>query len=500
MRIKTSAIINWSDPKLNIYLGLFEGAKPADIKEYALPSAFSDVVLDALKAKEISGKLSTSCVFVGQGMHKGQRVVVIGLGKKDQYSIEQIRKCAGDIGRNTIAAKRDECQIALPSLASLDSNWVGQAIAEGMNLGIYKYERYLSKSDSKGSVIKSIELIADKSQLTGLKKGAEKGLIIANSVAISRDLSNTPANDLTPKIFVDFVTGLVGKAKGFKVTVIDAKKAKQLKMDALVGVGKGSEHPPYLLIVEYTGGAKSQKPIALVGKGVTFDSGGISIKPSTGMGEMKGDMGGAAAVVGALNATLALKPKTNVLFITPLAENMPSGTAQRPGDVVRAMNGKTIEITNTDAEGRLILADALCYAVKQKPKEIIDLATLTGACVVALGNSASAILSNNDAMVEKMKAIAENTGDRVWQLPLYDDHLELLQSNVADLLNAYEGRLAGTSTAAKFLEQFVDETPWLHIDIASTMSSKSTKGYTVKGFTGAGTRNIIEYITDQKAD
>jgi len=249
---------------------------------------------------------------------------------------------------------------------------------------------------------------------------------------------------------------------------------------------------PYMLVIDYQG--SSEKPVALVGKGVTFDSGGISIKPASHMDEMKGDMSGAAAVLAAILGLVELQVKKHVLGIIPLVENMPSGTAQRPGDIVKAMNGKTIEILNTDAEGRLILADALCYAVKEKSQLLIDIATLTGACSIALGDAATAILGNKQSVINQFLENSELTGERLWQLPLYDAYLDYLKSDNADIANCTTNRLAGTCTAAKFLEQFVDETPWIHFDIASTNFYSKASGYTVKGMSGVGVRTLIEYF------
>jgi len=284
------------------------------------------------------------------------------------------------------------------------------------------------------------------------------------------------------------------KGSGVDIEVIDSKAAQKLGMGMFLGVAMGSQQPPYMVVMRYKGGAKSQKPVALVGKGVTFDSGGISIKPAGKMGEMKGDMSGAAAVLATMGVVSALKPKKNIMAIVALTENMVSGAAQRPGDVVTAMNGKTVEITNTDAEGRLVLGDALCYVVKEGVSEIVDIATLTGACSIALGDVAAAVLGNDQALVQRWLDISAQTGERLWQLPMYYEYMDYMKSEVADMVNAFEGRLAGTCTGAKFLEQFVEDTPWVHLDVASMMHFDKTNGYTVRGMSGVGGRNLVRYV------
>ena len=280
--------------------------------------------------------------------------------------------------------------------------------------------------------------------------------------------------------------------KRYKVTVLSDSDLKKKKMMALLGVGQGSKYPSYLVDITYDGGGKDH--VALVGKGVVFDTGGISIKPSNRMREMKGDMGGSAAVVASAWAAGKIDLKRKVSFIVPIVENMVSMEAQRPGDVVVASNGTSIEITNTDAEGRLILADALVYATKKKVNSIVDIATLTGASIIALGSYAVATLGNNQALVDDLIDAGKRVNEPLWQLPLFDEYKDLLKSDVADILNANEGREAGTITAAKFLEQFVGDTPWAHLDIASTMSVKSNKDEQVKGMTGAGTKALISYL------
>ena len=369
------------------------------------------------------------------------------------------------------------------SVDSID-NW-DMHLAQVIEMVNYTVPTKKSEKKSPSKSTKHIVLTSNKKQLLD-------GQIIGQSVNKARTFANQPANVLTTSEFVKQIKSLFKGDKRYKVSVLSEKELAKKKMNALLGVGQGSKYPSYLVDITYTG--SNSNHIALVGKGVVFDTGGISIKPSRNMREMKGDMGGAAAVVATAWAAGQLNEKRKVSFIIPIVENMVSSSAQRPGDVVVASNGTSIEITNTDAEGRLILADSLVYASKKKVDCILDVATLTGASVIALGPYAIAVMGNNQSVIDQLVDCSQNYNERCWQLPLFDEYKDLLSSDVADLLNANEGREAGAITAAKFLEQFVDDTPWAHLDIASTMSVSSNKGDQVKGMTGSGTRSLIAFI------
>ena len=411
-------------------------------------------------------------------------------GDKKDLNYHDFRMAFGDMSRTIQAQELSTLLFTLPPNLALDYNLISQAIAEGLIMGTYQYKKHSKKKEDKKSVLKHVSCLTDVTKMTNVSM--DRGAMIGVSVNVAKDLANSPANILTPKAAVNEVKKQF-KGRDITVEVIDEKKAASLKMGSFLSVGRGSKEPSYMLDLTY-GAQYKTKPICLVGKGVTFDSGGISIKPSSGMSKMKGDMGGAAAVIGAMNALSLLKPKVTVRALVPLVENMPSSQATKPGDVVTAMDGQTIEVLNTDAEGRLILADALCYALKQKPKVVIDIATLTGAALVALGNEASAFFTKSDAIRQAFKDTESFTGDRLWELPLYSEYKDLLKSDVADLSNCYEGRLGGTCTAAKFLEQFVGDCEWAHIDMAPVMEFSSTKGCNVKGMSGSGVRNFVDYI------
>jgi leucyl aminopeptidase len=458
----------------------------SDVKKIVWPLAEP-----LIKAKVIEGKAQTMLPFVECHVGGFKSVFLVGLGDRAKVSSVIWRNAVGDVARVLNQYHIASAVIVLPN--AKDEALFAQATSEGLAMGLYRFDTY--KTEKKTTNLKAMTLlIGAKSDAKGIKKGLADGEVVARSVNLARELANMPANDLYPRSFVEKAKALFSEFSTVSLKVIDAKEAGRLGMGAFLGVAQGSVNEPYMLVITYAPKAK-QAPICLVGKGITFDSGGISIKPAKGMGDMKADMSGAANVLSAMLAICTLKPNRNVTAIMPLAENMVSGNAQRPGDIVKAMNGKTIEITNTDAEGRLILADALCYAVeKVKPSEIIDMATLTGACVVALGTFIAGVMGNTQDMVDRMVAVGQKTGERLWQLPLFDEYLYQLKSDVADINHCYEGREGGTITAAKFLEQFVDKTPWIHLDIAGVMDYSKTSGCKVKGMSGEGTRNLIEYV------
>jgi leucyl aminopeptidase len=361
---------------------------------------------------------------------------------------------------------------------------------EGLILGGYSYTIYKTDTPLVEKKAPTFNFCVTSSK--EFNAALLRGIALADAQNISRNLANCPSNELTPSDFVAYAYHLF-EDSCVDVSCFGKDDLENMNMGALLAVAQGSVNSPYLLKLNINASSK-KKPIVLVGKGVTFDSGGISIKPSRAMGQMKADMTGAASVLACMKGLADLNETRPVIALIPLVENMPSATAYKPGDVVTAMNKKTIEIVNTDAEGRLILADALCYATQLNPEVIIDIATLTGACSVALGDVAHAICSNNSTLIDQFNAQEKITGEPAWQLPLYPEFLEYLSSDVADLIHCAENRLAGTSTAAIFLEQFVEDNAWLHIDIASTMHQSKSKGHFVKGMNGSGTRSLIEFV------
>ena len=326
-----------------------------------------------------------------------------------------------------------------------------------------------------------------------MQQGAKTGQVIAESTAMARDMVSSPPADMTPSIIAARAREL-SRQFGLKVQVLERKQMEKLGMGALLGVASGSAQPPKFIILEYRKGGK--KPfIALVGKTITFDSGGISIKPPEGMDKMKDDMSGGAAVLGAIRTAAALKLPLNLVGLLPATENMPGGSAFKPGDILRTLSGQTIEVLNTDAEGRLILSDALTYACRYKPAVIVDIATLTGACRVALGQEATGMVGTDDALKQAIRAAGEKTGERVWEMPLWDGYYELIRSDIADMKNT-GGRDGGVITAAALLSRFVERYPWVHLDIAATAWTEKDRPYTPKGATGIGMRLLTQFLRD----
>jgi leucyl aminopeptidase len=372
-----------------------------------------------------------------------------------------------------------------------------QTFAEGVLLGNYSFDKYKTKK-TKTKVIDIYFYAENEKKLKNSISVAEK---LISSVNITRDLQNEPGNNLTPELFSKRVVSEV-KPYGIKAKVFGESEIQKRKMGGLIAIGQGSNNKPRFIILEYKPAIKTKKSktktIALVGKGITFDTGGISLKPAKNMGEMKADMSGAAVVVGTLIAAAKNKLPVHLYGIIPSAENMVSGDAIRPGDIIKISNGKTVEIEDTDAEGRVVLADALHYASQLKPNQIIDLATLTGACVVALGEFVAGVFTKNDVMAENLYKSGITTYDRVWRLPMWDDFNEFIKSDVADVANLGSTRWAGAITAAKFLEHFVDKNiPWTHLDIAGPSMNNNSRSYTKKYMTGFGVRLLFDYLSNR---
>ena len=457
--------------------------------------SLDNMIKRVLDAKDFIGKKNSTLLLHSSGIAK--RIILAGLGEKQKISLEIVRaaiSAAISSLKNISAAK---AAIRLFDLDSFTPEELGQAVVEAAVLSLYEFSQYKKADEKKKASLKEICILTDKDNLGAIRSGGEIGEKIARAVCLARDLANEPANIVTPATLANEAVKMA-KQNGIKYKILEIKDMKRLGMGALLGVAKGSDEPAKFIILEYNNIFKIQDTrykvptIVLVGKGITFDSGGISIKPSQSMDEMKYDMAGGATVIGAMQAAAQLKLPINLIGLIPSTENLPSGTAQRPGDIVRAMNGKTIEVLNTDAEGRMILADALVYAKKYNPDAVIDFATLTGAIVVAIGEHASGLFSNNENLEKNLKKAGEATGERVWPMPMYDEYFEQIKGDLADIRNI-GGKEGGPSTAAKFLEQFVSF-PWAHLDIAGTAWTTKSKPYRPKGATGVGVRLIMEFL------
>lgn len=428
----------------------------------------------------------------------GRLVFLQRVGERKKLEPDTFRRAVASLTKKLISLKVKDT-LFIPSDLSDEEvmlnfkthEYYVQSYLEGVKLGAYKFQDYLSNKNSTEVSVKVYYPEISVEKMKDLFTTTEK---LMKYVYLARDLQNKPSNELTPKNFIDIIRGQLKINKSIKIKVFDFEQIKKMKMGGLEAVGKGSDNPPYFLIMEYKGNLVSKENIVLAGKGITFDSGGISLKPAQGMWEMKGDMSGAAAVACSILAASELNLKVNVIGLIPLAENMPSSKSMKPGDIIRTASGKSIEIDNTDAEGRLILADALEYAVKYKPKVVIDLATLTGACVVALGQFAAGLFTRSDELAQKISEAGYLTAEKVWRLPLWDDYHKLIKSDFADVKNV-GGRWAGAITAACFLEKFVDENyTWAHLDIAGPAFQEDNIPYNSKTMTGYGVRLLIEFL------
>lgn len=430
------------------------------------------------------------------GLVGAKRILLLGMGKKTELTIDKLRSLSGLAMRTAQKLQAKSVAMTLPDLdiEKYDLQLTAQAITEGALLGAYQFNYYKTTTPAPNKIQEFMLIEAAPLKNSIISQGVALGTITGESVNLARDLGNHPAIYMTPSQLV-VQAQEIAQATNLEITILEEQDMEQEKMHALLSVARGSCQPAKLIVLKYIGDPSSKELTAFVGKGVTFDSGGISIKPSLNMGEMKNDMAGAAAVLSAMLGIGKIKPKTNILAVMPCTENMPSGNASKPGDVIFSMSGKTIEIITTDAEGRLILADAITYAQKLGATQIIDVATLTGACVVALGNVSSGLVTNNQIFCQKLLAASLQTGEKMWELPNFPEYKEQIKSDIADLKNS-GGRMAGAITAGAFIEAFTNGLPWVHIDIAGPADGDKDHGYHVKGATGASTRTLIQLAQD----
>jgi leucyl aminopeptidase len=486
--IETSAIDKLSVDALAVIC--FEAPEKGEAEadpEIALQRGW---LADMRAAKEFSGKLyETAILHRPQGL-AAKRLVVAGGGKREKFSTVEARRLAGTLVR-TLKAKGART-IAL--LVEKPGEYA-TSVAEGAVLGGWEASKYKSDPKKDDQQVESFTLAAPGAEADTLRQALERGRVIAEAQNLARDLVNEPANKLTPKVLADAASRMAAET-GLVCEVLDEKAMTALGMGALLGVAQGSTNPPFLIILKYRPStARGTDHLALIGKGVTFDTGGISIKPSDGMEKMKYDMAGAAAVIGAMRALAELKPGIPVTGYIPTVENMLNGNAQRPGDIVTALSGKTIEVLNTDAEGRLILADAITYASRNGTTHMVDAATLTGAIGIALGHYNIGAFTNNEVFLARFMAASRTAGEKTWQLPMDEEYKEYLKSAFADLPNI-GGRYGGSITAAWFLREFADPTPWIHLDIASTAWLDEGKAWLAKGPTGVAVRSFVELALD----
>lgn len=461
----------------------------------AVDRATGGAVTALLKAGDIKGKPGQTLWMHSPSGLQAQRVLLVGCGERKALDDAGFRKILkGAVGALKGSAAKDAvCCLNELEVSGRNTTWKTRQTTEAVGGAVYLFDRLKSEKDKDAvpNLKRFHFLAADKEEAERAQTGAKQGAAIVVGSALAKDLANLPGNICTPSYLADQAKALGEKHK-IKVGVLEEKEMEKLGMGALLSVSRGSRQPAKLITLEYQGAGKKEKPVVLVGKGLTFDAGGISLKPAQAMDEMKYDMCGAAAVFGTLRAVAELKLPINLVGVVPSSENLPDGNANKPGDIVTSMSGQTIEILNTDAEGRLILCDALTYSKRFDPAEVIDIATLTGACIVALGAHASGLLGNNEALIQSLLAAGQTSGDRAWQLPLWDDYQEQLKSPFADMANV-GGKGAGTVTAACFLSRFTKDYPWAHLDIAGTAWISGNE----KGATGRPVPLLVQYLLEK---
>jgi len=483
-----------------LVLPIFEGPEAGpgikDVKGADLLALYAEAKLKGKKGEPLlvpnTGGLGVAA----------KSVLLVGVGKRRDVTTDSLRRALGRVAPQL--AKRRTVATTFPQVVGRSPEDAVQATVEGVLLGAYRFDRYKSGKNEdhpEKPALRTVTVLGSprwtgRAVVRSLEESIARGDIVSDAVAWARDLVNTPAGDLTPEDLAGHAAQMA-KEVGLECKVWTEAELQRGKFGGILGVGQGSVNPPRMIELKYKGGPSGQAPIALTGKGITFDSGGLSIKDAAGMEWMKCDMAGAASILAALKAIARLKPNVNVIAAIPSSENMPSGSAIRPGDVLKHRGGKTSEVVNTDAEGRLVLADALAYLAERKPRVIIDTATLTGACMVALGRDIYGVFGNDRGLIRDILAAGEAVGEPGWELPLHRDYRHLIKSQVADVRNAGKDRWGGAITAALFLAEFVGDTPWAHLDIAGPAFPEKAGDYWPNGATGVPTRTLVQYVLIQ---
>ncbi|HEU5316978.1 MAG TPA: leucyl aminopeptidase [Chloroflexota bacterium] len=490
-----------------IVVNLFQGTSEPAGATGAVDQALSGAISRLIATGDFTGKPNQTAVLYPSPDQqlKAPRVIVVGLGKRDDFTLDKVRQASAAAARRArdLGIKRLATIVHGAGTGSIDPSRAAQAVAEGTVLGLYRFDELKSRSTSAGgadeedSTKKEIEQLIvvelEQAKLAEIEEGVKRGRHLAESQNFARTLVTRPGN-LLPPVALAEETQKMADQVGLQFEALDSNQMERLGMGALLGVAAGSDQPARFIILEHNPpGSEGQQPVVLCGKGITFDTGGISLKPGEGMWQMKDDMGGGAAVIGALRSLALLGAPQRTVGLIPAVENMPSGKAIRPGDVLRAMDGQTIEIISTDAEGRLVLADALAYGQRYEPRAMLDVATLTGGVVTALGHGAAGVMANDPDVVERLKRAADATGERVWELPLWDDEYKrAIRSDIADMKNSV-GRAASAIGGGMLLKQFAKQVPWAHVDIAGMAWTETDSPYKPKGATGYGVRLLAEY-------
>jgi len=481
-----------------LVVGMFEGDKGTEKQYSKLNNQLKNGISRLIKLGDFKGKLKSTALIYGTDKSAADRVLLVGLGDKKKFEPDNLRQAAAVAASKAVELKAKKSVFAIHHGIGnkCDAQQAGQVIAEGIYFGSYRYDEYVTKEENGRSKKLSVEIAENKSSvLTKLGKGMTVGGIIGEAQSYARTLSNRPANVINPPELAKEARKLARQIPGLTCTVFNKSKLKQKKMGGVLAVGSGSASEPRFIVLRYNprSGKGKAPTVCLVGKAITFDSGGISIKPSSGMQDMKLDKSGGISVLGAMRAIAKLKPKVKVFGIIPSAENMPSGTSYRPGDIVTTYSGKTVEVHNTDAEGRMVLIDGIHYATEQKPDAIVDIATLTGACMVALGKHKAGLMGSDDKLIEQIKQASELSGEKVWQLPCGEEYLEDMKSKIADLKNV-GGKWGGACTAAAFLRNFAGKCKWAHIDMAGVDMFEGGKAGQAPGSSGFGVRLLSSFV------
>ena len=492
LKVQAGDIAAWKGD--GVVVNLFENVTAPGGATGAVDKALGGLVSKLIAQGDITGKFGSATIVHTLDKLPAARVCVVGLGKENEFTLDRARHAVANGAKALRAAGAKNIATVADAGAGVGYENMAQATAEGIILGLWRFRKYHTSPDDVGAIEQVTILERDAAKARSVEAGVARGKIIADATNLARDMANEPGNTMTPTRMAEIAKDIAQK-NGLEFYVIDRAKAKELGMGAFLGVAQGSDEPPAMIVMRYWGAGKDAAPgLGIIGKAITFDSGGISIKPSEGMQDMKGDMCGGAATIAAMQAIAQLKPKTNVTGIAAATENLPSGKAYKPGDILKASNGKTIEVISTDAEGRLVLADALVYATQTlKLSPVVDAATLTGAMVVALGNHRTGVFSNDQPLTDLLFKIGEETGEKNWAMPMDAEYAEHIKSDWADIKNS-GGRPAGSITAAWFVRNFVGDTPWAHLDIAGSvglMGDAKESGYKNKWGNGTPTRTFV---------
>jgi leucyl aminopeptidase len=477
---------------------LFEGEKLHGGLLADLDAACGGLLAAVERSGDFTGKLWSHVLLYNPSEAGPRRILLLGVGKPDQMDLERVRQAACRAVRRAGEMGTTQIAILFPTRSHFDAGALAQALTEGAVLGDYRYEQYVTTRENGARHVQEVTLLCTREVDTAAAhKGIEVGLVLSDVVCKVRDMVNAPANEITPTEMANRATASA-KEYGYQAEVFERSDIKKLGMGGLIAVSQGSDQPPRFIVVEHEGTDRKSRPLIVVGKGLTFDAGGICLKPPLKMDEMKGDMAGGAAALGIVEAAARLRLPTRVIGLVPATENLLGASAYRPGDILKMLNGKTVFVDNTDAEGRIILGDALAYGQRYQPRAFVDLATLTGAALVALGQVATAVLGNDRELTQKLIDAGQRCFERLWELPLWEEFEELIKSPIADIKNS-GGKNGGTITAAAFLKHFVGTTPWAHLDIAGTAYLDKAEGYRPAGGTGVGVRLLIEYLVGENS-